>query len=122
MIDTIDAQLCVWGKRQFASMRSGLGFPPYSPMFRDTPSGKGHGGNPPKGVALTGVQEMLDISAAVQQLDIADRSLVAETYIIGGPAVAVAFRMRIARRTYYDRLHAVHERIQAALHVMAIGA
>ena len=116
MIDIIDAQLCVWGKRQFTSMRSGRGFPPYSPMFRDTPPGKGDGGNPPKGVALTGAQEMRDIDTAVRLLSPEPRRLVAETYVIGGNRNHVAMRLGLSRQRYYERLHAIHVFLQSAMH------
>lgn len=122
VIDVIDAQLCAWGKSQMRQLSRGCGFPPWSPMFRDSPSGKGDGGNPTKGLTLVSSADLRDVGAAVRALGVDDRQLVAETYIVGGPRRVVAQRMSLPARTYYDRLHALHVRVQSALHVMSVGA
>lgn len=91
-------------------------------MFRDVPSGKGHGGNPTKGLTLVSAADMRDIGAAVRALCIDDRKIVAETYVIGGPRRVVMQRLRMPARTYYEKLHNVHVMVQTALHTMEIGA
>lgn len=122
MIDIIDAQLSAWGKSQLRQQSRASGFPPWSPMFRDAPSGKGSGGNPTKGLTLVSAADMRDIGAAVRALCIDDRKIVAETYVIGGPRRVVMQRLSMPARTYYERLHAMHVRVQDSLHAMAIGA
>ena len=115
MIRRIDDQLKLWGLWVVRSDSRGIGYPPLSPMFRDTPACSVHRSAPPPGV-FSGAERVEMISGAVARLCAADRALCYECYVVTGRTRAqVAVAMAIHRDTLYARLDALHALIDAEL-------
>lgn len=121
MIPYIDAQMSAWGRWVVRRSSRGLGFPGVCPMFRDSRFGGAYGASPPPGVVIGDISDILDTDAAVQRLDAPSRSLATEYYVVGGKGLDVAARLGIARRTMYDRIHALHQAMLGHLNDVAAG-
>lgn len=121
MIPYIDTQLSIWGKAQINDVSRGLGYASVSPMFRDVKHGGVYGSAPPLGVSMTDRDNVEDTEQAVKRLDCLQRRLCIEYYVIGGTACDIAQRMGIAKRTLYDRLHALHQAMIGLLNDVIIG-
>lgn len=121
MIEYVHTQLSIWGRAQRCGAREGLGYPSVCPMFRDVRHGGAYGSAPPPGVSLIDRQNIDDTAEAVRRLSDEHRRLVAEYYIVGGTAVAVAARLGIARQRLYERLSAVHAQMLGLLNDVVAG-
>lgn len=121
MISYIDTQLSIWGKWSIAKASKGIGFSATCPMFKDVrPSGV-FASQPPMGVTVDSLDDILSTDAAVQRLSNDQRRLAVEFYVIGGKGGDVAVRLGLERRTLYNRLQALHQAVLGHLNDVVAG-
>lgn len=90
-------------------------------MFRDFRGGAGYRSEVPHGVACCSGQSVEDTDAAVARLAERDKRLVFEYYVRGGKSGDIAGRLGIAKRTLFDRVHAMHQVVLGHLGDVAAG-
>lgn len=122
MIEYIHTQLSIWGKWSLANATKGIGYSPVSPMFKGARHGEGYGSNPPPGISIDCADSIRDTDSAVSRLGREQKLLCVEYYVRGGRNEDVAARLGIAKRTLYDRLHAVHQSLLGHLNDVIAGA
>lgn len=121
MIPYVGTQLSIWGKWVVAKSSKGIGYAAICPMFKDQRHGGVYASQPPMGVTVDGMDNILDTDKAVQRLDQVQRQLAYEFYVRSGKGVEVAARLGIAKRTLYDRIAALHQSMLGHLNDVAAG-
>lgn len=104
-------------------MDGGTGWPSTSSMFKDAPSGQSHCSKPPLGVGSQSSEcEVTD--QAVQRLKCSDQQLfdlAVAFYKTGGTGQEIATRLGIGKRTLYDRLDSLHQKMIGHLNDIEAG-
>lgn len=121
MIPYIDTQLSIWGKWSVSRASKGLGYAATCPMFKDIRHGGVFGSQPPMGVTVDAIGDILSTEAAVQRLEQDQRQLAIEFYIMGGKGCEIAGRLGIAKRTLYDRMQGLHQAVLGHLNDVVAG-
>ena len=73
------------------------------------------------GVDVSGIDHIRDTDEAVRRLDAASRALCVEFYVVNGSGEEIARRMGIAKRTLYDRIHSLHQKVLGLLNDVVAG-
>jgi hypothetical protein len=121
MIPYIDAQLSIWGKWSMARSAKGLGFPSICPMFKDARHGGAFGSNPPMGVSLDSMDQILDTDKAVSRLNDEYRCLAIEFYAHQRSGVDLAKSLGLSRKSLYQRLDNLHVSMLGLLNDVVAG-
>lgn len=121
MIEYIHTQLSIWGKWRIRQESKGIGYPTFSPMFRDMPRGDGFGSATPAGVAIDSAEYARDTDEAVSRLRPDHRTLCFEMYVVQGTCVEVAARLCMPKKRLYETLHAVQQEVMGHLNDIAAG-
>lgn len=121
MIDCVNVQLSAWGKWAARNASKGMGYSPICPMFKQAQHGGAFGPSIPAGIDVSGIDRIRDTDEAVKRLDEASRALCVEFYIVSGSGEEIAHRMGIAKRTLYDRVHVLHQRVLGLLNDVVAG-
>lgn len=110
MIEFIHVQLSAWGRRTVRQSSKGIGYAASCPMFNERFGGE-FASRPPTGVEVTGCDSLHDVDRAVAMLDTDGRTMVFEFYVKNATATAIAERLGVSRKTFYDRLHALQQKV-----------
>ena len=121
MIDKVNVQLSAWGKWAARNASKGMGYSPICPMFKQAQHGGAFGPSIPAGIDVSGIDHIRDTDEAVRRLDAASRALCVEFYVINGSSEDIAQRMGIAKRTLYDRIHSLHQKVLGLLNDVVAG-
>lgn len=121
MIDYVNVQLSAWGKWSARNASKGLGYSPICPQFKQVQYGGAFGSSVPVGIDVSGTDHIRDTDEAVRRLDEESRALCVEFYIVSGSGEEIAHRMGIAKRTLYDRVHVLHQRVLGLLNDVVAG-
>ena len=116
MIAQIDMLLVRWARWVISSEARAVGYPPTSPMFKDSPSSGVYGSSEPFGLFAS---DYKDVTRAVDSLPILLKHCVIEYYQRNGGAEAVAGRLGIKKAVMFKYLHSAHEHISQSLAVAA---
>ena len=122
MITYVNGLLSAWGRWANRDADGGTGWPRASMMFRDVPSSQEFGSKLPLGVGNQSSEcEVTD--KAVHRLKAQEQrlfDLAVEFYKRGGTGQEIAARLGIGKRTMYDRLDVLHQKVLG--HLNDIGA
>ena len=121
MIDYVNVQLSAWGKWAARNASKGMGYSPICPMFKQAQHGGAFGPSIPAGIDVSGIDHIRDTDEAVRRLDAASRALCVEFYVVNGSGEEIARRMGIAKRTLYDRIHSLHQKVLGLLNDVVAG-
>lgn len=124
MITYVNGLLSAWGRWSNRDKDGGTGWPSASSMFKDAPSGRdAYCSKPPLGVGNQSSEcEVTD--QAVHRLKDQDQrlfDLAVEFYKKGGTGKEVADRLGIGKRTMYDRLDLLHQKLLGHLNDLGAG-
>ena len=117
MIAQIDMLLVRWARWAISSEARAVGYPPTSPMFKDSPSSGVYGSSEPFGLFAS---DFKDVTRAVDSLPILLKHCVIEYYQRNGGADAVACRLGIKKSVMFKYLHTAHEQIGVHLDAIKI--
>lgn len=121
MIDYINVQLSAWGKWSARNASKGMGYSPICPMFKQAQHGGAFGSSIPVGVDVSGIDHIRDTDEAVRRLDAASRALCVEYYVIRGSSEEIAKRMGVTKKTIYNRIDALHQKVLGLLNDVVAG-
>lgn len=121
MMPSIDMLLCRWGVWAIAQARREAGFASVSPMFRDTPSGRGFGSEIPNGVGCWD-HSMGDIDRAVVCLPSVLRCVVVQHYQMQSSVRDTAMACGISNKSVSQYLDRAHGLIAEHLDMCSMGA
>ena len=111
MIESIHAQLSVWGRWAKNPIRHAVGYPSHAAGFGDyRPHGAEYKSRPPEGV-FSGHAAMEDVDKAVRSLQESDRALCIEYYQIGPNWEAVCVRKSMSKSVLYRELHRIQDKV-----------
>lgn len=124
MIVYVNSLLSAWGRWANRGADGGTGWPSCSSMFKDLPEGHGaYGSKLPLGVGDQSSEcEVTD--RAVHRLKDQDGRLFAlavEFYKVGGTGADIAARLGIAKRTMYDRVDLLHQKVMGNIEDIEAG-
>ena len=121
MIDYVNVQLSAWGKWSARNASKGMGYSPICPMFKQAQHGGAFGSSIPVGVDVSGMDHIRDTDEAVRRLDSASRALCIEFYVVNGSGVDIARRMGVTKKTIYNRIDALHQKVLGLLNDVVAG-
>ena len=121
MIDYVNVQLSAWGKWSARNAAKGMGYSPICPMFKQAQHGGAFGSSIPVGVDVSGIDHIRDTDEAVRRLDAASRALCVEFYVIRGSGEEIAQRMGVTKKTIYNRIDALHQKVLGLLNDVVAG-
>ena len=121
MIDYVNVQLSAWGKWSARNASKGMGYSPICPMFKQAQHGGAFGSSIPVGVDVSGIDHIRDTDEAVRRLDAASRALCVEFYVIRGSGEEIAQRMGVTKKTIYNRIDALHQKVLGLLNDVVAG-
>lgn len=116
MIAHIDILLGRWARWVVSVESRAVGYPPTSPMFKDSPSSGVYCSSEPFGISGA---DYRDVTRAVDALPVLLKHCVLEYYQRNGGAEAVALRLGIKKSVMFKYLHSAHEQIGNHLSIMA---
>lgn len=108
MIAHIDILLGRWARWVVSVESRAVGYPPTSPMFKDSPSSCVYCSSEPFGISGA---DYRDVTRAVDALPVLLKHCVLEYYQRNGGAEAVALRLGIKKSVMFKYLHSAHEQI-----------
>ena len=112
MIAHIDILLGRWARWAVSVESRAVGYPPTSPMFKDSPSSGVYASSEPFGLFAS---DFKDVTRAVDSLPNQLKHCVIEYYQRNGGADAVAGRLGIKKSVMFKYLHSAHEQIDQFL-------
>ena len=121
MIDYVNVQLSAWGKWSARNASKGMGYSPICPMFKQAQHGGAFGSSIPVGVDVSGMDHIRDTDEAVRRLDSASRALCIECYVVRGSSEEIAHRMGVTKKTIYNRIDALHQKVLGLLNDVVAG-
>ena len=121
MIDYVNVQLSAWGKWSARNASKGMGYSPICPMFKQAQHGGAFGSSIPVGVDVSGIDHIRDTDEAVRRLDAASRALCVEFYVIRGSSEEISKRMGVTKKTIYNRIDALHQKVLGLLNDVVAG-
>lgn len=121
MIDYVNVQLSAWGKWSARNASKGMGYSPICPMFKQAQHGGAFGSSIPVGVDVSGIDHIRDTDEAVRRLDAASRALCVEYYVIRGSSEEISKRMGVTKKTIYNRIDALHQKVLGLLNDVVAG-
>ncbi len=121
MIDYVNVQLSEWGKWAARNASKGMGYSPICPMFKQAQHGGAFGPSIPAGIDVSGIDHIRDTDEAVRRLDAASRALCVEFYVTRGSGEEIAQRMGVTKKTIYNRIDALHQKVLGLLNDVVAG-
>jgi len=121
MIDYVNVQLSAWGKWAARNASKGMGYSSICPMFKQAQHGGAFGPSIPAGIDVSGIDHIRDTDEAVRRLDEASRALCVEYYVIRGSSEEIANRMGVTKKTIYNRIDALHQKVLGLLNDVVAG-
>jgi hypothetical protein len=116
MICIVNSMLSNWGRWAVRGNDGGVGYPKMSPMFNNMPKGDSYSSH-----VFWVDQDILDTDKAINRLEPSDRIVCIEVYQKGGPVGEICARLNLAKRTYYDRLHRIHNELMGHINDISCG-
>ena len=116
MIVYINGLLVKWGHWASRGKDGGVGYPSMSPMFNNMPKGDSYSSH----VVWTD-PDISDTDTAVNRLQSDDRIICIEMYQKGGKSKDIYTRLNMAQRTFYDRVHRIHNELMGHLNDISCG-
>lgn len=110
MIEFIHVQLAAWGRWTIRQSSKGIGYATSCPMFQERFGGE-FASRPPTGVEVAGIDSLHDVDRAVAMLCPEQRTIAFEFYVRNATAKSIAERIGVSRKTFYDRLHILQQKV-----------
>ena len=121
MIDYVNVQLSAWGKWAARNASKEMGYSSICPMFKQAQHGGAFGPSIPAGIDVSGIDHIRDTDEAVRRLDAASRALCVEFYVTRGSGEEIAQRMGVTKKTIYNRIDALHQKVLGLLNDVVAG-